>query len=153
QVPIVTQAVAVSVVIAVVGVLGVRVTRSERLLQAETPDEDHSTTWRQRLAIWRDPRTLLLGRTLLGMAFAEGSANDWLALTMVEDHGVDRTTGAIIFGVFVTAMTVGRLAGVRVLDRYGRVPVLRASAALAAFGLAIVIFVPNPWIATVGVVL
>lgn len=103
--------------------------------------------------MWRDSRTLLIGLIVLGMAFAEGSANDWLALAMVDGHGVDNATGAIVLGVFVTAMTVGRLLGVLVLDRYGRVPVLRASAVLATVGLLIVIFVPSAWIATIGVVL
>ena len=152
-VPIVAQAAAVSAVLMVVGLFGVRSTQSERVLVADAPDEDHSTTWRQRLGIWRDPRTLLIGVIVLGMAFAEGSANDWLALTMVEGHGTDKPTGALIFGVFVTAMTVGRLGGVRLLDRFGRVPVLRASAALAIVGLSIVIFVPSTWVAVVGVVL
>jgi MFS family permease len=58
-----------------------------------------------------------------------------------------------VFGVFVTAMTVGRLSGVRLLDRYGRVPVLRGTAALAAIGLLILIFVPIVWVAVIGVVL
>jgi fucose permease len=153
QVPIVVQAFGVSAVMVAVGVFGVRATQSERVLQSDAPGEDHSTTWRQRLSIWRDPRTLLIGLIVLGMAFAEGSANDWLALTMVEGHGVDKPTGAVVFGVFMTAMTVGRLGGVRLLDRFGRVPVLRASAALAVVGLSTVIFVPNPWFAVVGVVL
>jgi MFS family permease len=111
------------------------------------------STWRSRLAIWRDPRTILIGLIILGMAFAEGSANDWLALAMVDGHGVDNTTGALVFGVFVTAMTVGRIAGVPLLDRFGRVPVLRVSAVFAAVGLLLVIFGPAPAIAVVGVVL
>ena len=114
---------------------------------------DRAKTWRGRLDMWRDSRTLLIGLIVLGMAFAEGSANDWLALAMVDGHGVDNATGALVLGVFVTAMTVGRLLGVLVLDRFGRVPVLRASAALATVGLLIVIFVPSAWIATIGVVL
>ncbi|MHA6693748.1 MFS transporter [Homoserinimonas sp. A520] len=153
QVPIAVQAAVVSAVMVVAGLLGVMSTQSENVLQADSPDEDHGTTWRERLGVWRDPRTLLIGVIVLGMAFAEGSANDWLSLTMVEGHGVDKSTGALVFGVFVTAMTVGRLAGVRILDRFGRVPVLRASAALAVIGLLIVIFVPVAWIAVVGVVL
>ncbi|MEX1078274.1 MAG: MFS transporter [Homoserinimonas sp.] len=153
QVPIAVQAAVVSVMMVIVGLFGVAATQSENILHSETPDEDHSTTWRERLGIWRDPRTLLIGVIVLGMAFAEGSANDWLALTMVEGHGIDKPTGALVFGVFVTAMTVGRLAGVRLLDRFGRVPVLRASAALAVVGLLLVIFVPNPWLAVVGVVM
>ena len=109
--------------------------------------------WRSRLAIWRDRRTLLIGLIVLGMAFAEGSANDWLALAMVDGHGVDNATGAMIFGIFVTAMTAGRIGGVYVLDRFGRVLVLRASAALAGVGLVTVIFAPMAWLACIGVVL
>ena len=109
--------------------------------------------WRSRLAIWRDRRTLLIGVIVLGMAFAEGSANDWLALAMVDGHGVDNATGALVFGIFVTAMTVGRVGGVYVLDRFGRVPVLRVSAAFAGVGLVVVIFAPMAWLACVGVAL
>jgi len=115
--------------------------------------DDHSLTWRGRLAIWADSRTLLIGVLVLAAAFAEGSANDWLAIAMVDGHGVSNASGALVFGVFVTAMTVGRLTGVFLLDRFGRVPVLRGSFLLAAGGLLIVIFVPNPWIAAAGAVL
>lgn len=153
QVPIAVQATVVSAVIILAGLVGVLATQSENVLQADSPDDDTSTTWRERLGIWKDPRTLLIGIIVMGMAFAEGSANDWLSLVMVDGHGVDKPTGALVFGVFVTSMTVGRLAGVRILDRFGRVPVLRASAALAAAGLLIVIFVPNPAVAIVGVVM
>lgn len=120
---------------------------------AEAEHAEESTTWRERLAIWRDPRTLLVGVVVLAAAFAEGSANDWLALAMVDGHGVPNATGALVFGVFVTAMTAGRLGGVVLLDRFGRVPVLRASFLLAAVGLLLIIVVPNPWVATVGAVL
>jgi fucose permease len=109
--------------------------------------------WRGRLGIWRDRRTLLIGLIVLGMAFAEGSANDWLALAMVDGHGVGNATGALVFGIFVTAMTIGRVFGVYLLDRFGRVPVLRVSAAFAAVGLVVVIFAPVAWLAGIGVVL
>ena len=108
--------------------------------------------WRSRLAVWRDRRTLLIGLIVLGMAFAEGSANDWLALAMVDGHGVDNATGALVFGVFVTAMTIGRVFGVFLLDRFGRVPVLRMSALLAGIGLTTMIFAPNAGLAAAGVV-
>lgn len=117
----------------------------------DTPRE--ASTWRTRLSIWRDPRTLFIGLIVLGMAFAEGSANDWLSYAMVYGHGTGASTGALVFGVFVTAMTIGRLSGVKLLDRFGRVPVLRWSAVLAVIGLLLLIFSPIVWIAIVGVVL
>jgi fucose permease len=115
--------------------------------------DDHSLTWRGRLAIWGDQRTLLIGLLVLAAAYSEGSANDWLAIAMVDGHGVSNAAGALVFGVFVTAMTVGRLTGVYLLDRFGRVPVLRGSFLLASVGLLVVIFVPNPWVAAAGAVL
>jgi MFS family permease len=128
-----------------------------RFLMSETAvavgEEPHpASTWRSRLAIWKDPRTILIGLVVLGFAFTEGSSNDWLAYSMVHGHGTSRAVGAAVYGVFVAAMTVGRLSGVRLLDRFGRAPVLRATAALAAIGLLLFIFVPVFWIDLVGVV-
>jgi MFS family permease len=96
--------------------------------------------------------SLLIGLIVFGMAFAEGSANDWLSLGMVDGHHVTNAAGAAIFGVFVAAMTIGRVAGSILVDRFGRVPVLRASAGLAVIGLTLVIFVPNTVVAVIGVI-
>jgi len=117
---------------------------------SDTPSPDG---WRSRMAVWRDPRILLIGLIVLGMAFAEGSANDWLSLSMVDGYGTSNAGGAVVFGVFVTAMTIGRVLGGRVLDRFGRVPVLRGTAALAVAGLLLVILGPNQAVAVVGVAL
>ena len=121
---------------------------ADPLSDAPSPDG-----WRSRMAVWRDPRILLIGLIVLGMAFAEGSANDWLSLSMVDGYGTSNAGGAVVFGVFVTAMTVGRVLGGRVLDRFGRVPVLRGTAVLAVAGLLLVILGPNLGVAVVGVVL
>ena len=109
--------------------------------------------WRSRLAVWRSPRIILIGVIVLGMAFAEGSANDWLSLSMVDGYGITNAGGAAVFGIFVTAMTLGRLFGGKVLDRFGRIPVLRGTAVFAVVGLLLVILGPNVGVAIVGVVL
>ena len=49
--------------------------------------------------------------------------------------------------------TIGRWFGPHVLDRYGRAPVLRASAALAMIGLIVVVFGPSLMTAFIGTVL
>ncbi|HYI56850.1 MAG TPA: MFS transporter [Microlunatus sp.] len=107
----------------------------------------------ERLAVWRDPRTLLIGLMVLGMGFAEGAAEDWLPLATVDGYGVSETVGAALFGIFVVTMTIGRLAGVLLIDRFGRVTMLRASAAVAAVGLVITIFGPGAMTAAVGIAL
>ncbi|BDI21278.1 MFS transporter [Herbiconiux sp. L3-i23] len=108
---------------------------------------------RSRLSAWTEPRTLMIGVIVLGMAFAEGSANDWLALAMVDGHGLANDQAALVLSLFLLSMTVGRLAGVKLLDRFGRVPVLRASAVAAVLGLGLVIFVPDPAVAIAATVL
>ena len=121
----------------------------ERL--AEDGTATMALTFRQRMSIWIEPRTLLIGLIVLGMAFTEGSANDWLALAMVDDRGVDNGQGALLFGVFTVSMTVGRIIGGPLIDRVGRVIALRASGLAAAAGLAVVILVPSVPIAVVGI--
>lgn len=99
---------------------------------------------------WRDRRTLLLGVLVLGLALAEGAAGDWVALALADGHGQTDAAGAAGYGLFVTFMTIGRFAGTLVLDRFGRVPVMRWCAALAVVGLGLFVFAPAPWLAFVG---
>lgn len=115
-------------------------------------DEGAKGGFRAQVAAWREPRVLLIGVLVLGMAFAEGSANDWLALAMTDDRGFDDAQGALLFGVFAVAMTAGRIAGVPLLDRFGRVPVLRVAVAASAIGLAVVILVPFTPVMVAGIV-
>jgi MFS family permease len=88
---------------------------------------------------WREPRTLLIGMILLGFGFTEGTANDWLAISLVDGYRASETVGAIGFGTFVTAMTVSRLVGGYAIERWGRVVVLRITAAAATAGLLLVV--------------
>lgn len=110
-------------------------------------------TFRERMSTWLEPRTLLIGLLVLGMAFTEGSANDWLALAMVDDRGFTAGGGAFLYGVFTVAMTAGRIAGVPLLDRFGRVAVLRGAALSATVGLVLVILVPWTPVLVAGIVL
>ncbi len=100
---------------------------------------------------WRDVQLLLIGVVVLAMAFAEGSANDWLPLLMVDGHGFSPTSGSLIYAGFTLGMTVGRFTGGWFIDRYSRVAVVRASALMGALGIGLIIFVDSagwresPW--------
>jgi predicted MFS family arabinose efflux permease len=102
------------------------------------------------LAAWREPRTLLVGLLVLAFAFTEGTANDWIAYALVNGHGASETVGAVAFGFFVSAMTAGRMFGGSLLERFGRVPVLRAAAAVALVGLLLVVAGGSAPVALVG---
>ncbi|WP_369831148.1 MFS transporter [Cryobacterium sp. M15] len=121
--------------------------------EADAPTPAWRNRLRDSLAVWRDRKLLLIGVIVLGMTFAEGSANDWLALASVDGHGLSNTDGAIVFGVFVAAMTVGRVIGGPVLDRFGRVLVLRACAGIGIAGLALFILAPNTPLVIAGTIL
>jgi MFS family permease len=102
---------------------------------------------------WRDSRTLLIGVVVLGATLTEGAGNDWIAKASVDGLGTSESTGALMFALFVLAMTAMRFLGGRVIDKYGRVAVLRASMAAAAAGLCLFVLAGNVWLAAVGAAL
>lgn len=150
---------AIAVLIAVSVVIAVRFVprdssgadgRADASAEARPPWRDRL---RASLSVWRDGGLLLIGVIMLSMSFAEGSANDWIALAVVDGHGFDATTGALVFGVFTVSMTVARVLGGPVLDRFGRVLVLRVCSATGLVGLALFIFGTEPWMLVVGTAL
>ncbi|GHJ59936.1 MFS transporter [Nocardioides sp. OK12] len=87
-----------------------------------------------RRSAWTEPRTLAIGVMVLCFAMVEGTANDWLSLALIDGYGVEQWVGVAGFTLFVVAMTVGRLVGPLLLDRWGRAPVLLGCAGLALLG-------------------
>ncbi|MCX4851299.1 MFS transporter [Streptomyces sp. NBC_00893] len=104
-------------------------------------------------SVWKDRRLLLIGGVVLAMALAEGAANDWLPLLMVDGHGLDAALGSLVFVGFAAAMTLGRFSGTFFLNRFGRAAVVRASAVSGAIGLMLVIFSDSTAVAAAAVIL
>lgn len=100
---------------------------------------------------WAERRTVLIGLFVLGLALVEGSANDWVALALTTGYGTDQAFGAVGYGLFVTAMTSGRLLGTGVLSRHGRVAVMRVGCLLAIAGLAAFILSPWLWLGMIAI--
>jgi len=122
---------------------------------APTPEGSGSDGAGRRSAFdaWREPRTVLIGLLVFSAALTEGSANDWLALAVVDGFAVSDALGALAFGVFVAAMTAMRFAGTVLLDRFGRVRVLRVCAATGLVGLLVFGVVGSPVLALAGAAL
>lgn len=102
---------------------------------------------------YKDLQLILIGTIVLAMAFAEGSANDWLPLLMVDGHGFSPTSGSMIYVGFTLGMTVGRFTGGWFIDRYSRVAVVRACATMGILGIGLIIFVDNAFVAGISVIL
>lgn len=114
---------------------------------------DEQAAPRGPMAAWTEKRTVLIGVFVLCITFAEGTGNDWLGVASIDGYGTSDALGSVAYVVFVAAMTLGRWFGPGTLDRFGRVPVLRVSAACAFVGVVIVVFGPSFGTAIVGIVL
>jgi MFS family permease len=102
---------------------------------------------------WLEPRTLLIGVMVLALAMTEGTANDWLAIALVDGHDVSHAVGVAGFAVFVVAMTAGRMVGTGLIDRFGRVAVLWSTMGVAAAGVLLIVFAEPPALVVAGIVL
>lgn len=146
QVPLLIHLSVVSILIALAAWWG-----TSAYLPAFDEDSDEHTTTpaTKHRSAWTEPRTLIIGVMVLAAAFTEGTANDWMAVAFVDGHHLDPALGVIGLAVFLTFMTAGRILGTRWLDKYGRIPVLRAMFASAIVGCLLVVFGPT-WLAFLG---
>ena len=153
DVPVTAHLAAVALVVAVTVPLGTRsFLPDEHEAQDDPsaePGEDDVGHW----AGWTERRTLLIGVFVLAFAFAEGTANDWISVAVIDWYGTSAAVGTLTFAIFLSSMTAGRWLGPALLDRYGRVPVIRAVTALALGGLLLFVFGPGTGLAFVGAVL
>jgi predicted MFS family arabinose efflux permease len=120
---------------------------TQRFMPGVAPHEDSPAQDARRggqQSAWTEPRTLLIGVMVLAAAFTEGTANDWMAVAFVDGHGVSAAQGVLALTVFLVFMTAGRIAGTSVLDRHGRVPVLRALFGCALVGSLLVVYGSTP---------
>jgi len=115
--------------------------------------EEQKQNASNRRPFYKDIQLLLIGVIVLAMAFAEGSANDWLPLLMEDGHGFSPTSGSLIYAGFTLGMTLGRFFGGWFIDRYSRVAVVRASALMGGLGIALIIFIDSAWVAGASVIL
>lgn len=107
----------------------------------------------ERINLLKDKRILFLGLGILCITLAEGAANDWLALTVVEDFADTATNAGIAFAIFNLAMTVTRFFGGNISDRYGRRHTLQAMAITGSIGLLLVCFGTSVIFAWIGAAL
>lgn len=106
-----------------------------------------------RRPVIRDVRLIGLGVMTFCAAWAEGSANDWLALLLADERDASGAEAALGFAVFSAAMTGARVAGNKVVASLGRVPTLRWGAALSAVGVVLLLGVPTLAAAYLGALL
>ena len=113
------------------------------------PHERHGAAGGSGLSLPRGP-LLLLG-VLAGIGLvAEGAMYDWSVLYLRQDVEAPPRTASLGYASFSAAMAAGRFAGDWVRARMAPVPLLRASGALGAAGMALALAVPQPWAVLAG---
>jgi MFS family permease len=90
---------------------------------------------------------------VLAFTFAEGAGNDWIGVASIDGHGAAPSVATLAFAAFLTAMTVGRWFGPALLDRYGRVRVVRALALVGGAGAVTFVYAPVTPLVFAGAVL
>ena len=153
HVPVTAHLVVVAILVAVAVIVAVRsFVPDDSDDTAPVPDPaDAGSSLRRTLTAWTEPRTLLIGVFVLAFAFTEGTGIDWINVAVIDDYGASATVGTLAFAAFLAAMTTGRWFGPRLLDRYGRVSVLRVLAVCGLVGVALFVFGRHPAVAFAGV--
>src|SRR6266446_6191957 len=99
---------------------------------------------------WPTRAVLFLGLLAFAGLLAEGAMADWSAVYLHDSLAASPAVAATGFAAFSLAMTVGRLAGDRIVGRLGAGPALRASGAVAGAGLGAALLINAPPAAIVG---
>jgi hypothetical protein len=123
-----------------------------RVDAAEQPPSDEgagSGTVRGWLGGWTRP-VVLLGALAFCFTLAEGAGLNWSAVYVADSLGGTEALGAIGLGVFLGAVTLGRLAGDRLVSRFGAVRVFRAGAVVAGAGFGGALLLDTPLAGLVG---
>jgi len=94
-----------------------------------------------------------LGALAFCFTLAEGAGLNWSAVYVADALGGTETLGAIGLGVFLGAVTLGRLVGDRLVSSLGAVRVFRAGAVIAGVGFGGALLVDAPVAGLVGLAL
>ncbi|MEU2118365.1 MFS transporter [Streptomyces sp. NPDC016459] len=93
---------------------------------------------------------LVIGAIGFCAVFAEGASLDWSAVYLRDELGSSAGLAAASTTAFALTMTVARLVGDRVVDRFGAVRTVRVGGAVATLGGVMVVLAPHAAVAMAG---
>ncbi|MFJ5097903.1 MULTISPECIES: MFS transporter [unclassified Streptomyces] len=93
---------------------------------------------------------LVIGAVGFCAVFAEGASLDWSAVYLRDELGGSAGLAAASTTAFALMMAVARLAGDRVVDRFGAVRTVRVGGAAATLGGVMVVVAPHAAVAMAG---
>ncbi|WP_329341410.1 MFS transporter [Streptomyces sp. NBC_00663] len=93
---------------------------------------------------------LLIGAVGFCAVFAEGASLDWSAVYLRDQLETSAGLAAACTTGFTLTMAIARLAGDRIVDRYGSVRTVRAGGVLAVLGGLLIVVANHPAVAMAG---
>ncbi|MFI7894626.1 MFS transporter [Streptomyces sp. CACIS-1.16CA] len=93
---------------------------------------------------------LIIGAVGFCAVFAEGASLDWSAVYLRDVLGSSDGLAAASTTAFALMMAVARIAGDRIVDRFGAVRTVRTGGVMATAGGLLVVFSPSPAAAMCG---
>ncbi|MEU2244274.1 MFS transporter [Streptomyces sp. NPDC018338] len=93
---------------------------------------------------------LIIGAIGFCAVFAEGASLDWSAVYLRDELGSSAGLAAASTTAFALTMAVARLAGDRVVDRFGAVRTVRVGGVVATLGGLLVVLAPHAAVAMAG---
>jgi len=115
------------------------------------PVPEHTAASKRGPRFSLPPKSLqVLGVIAFCGALGEGAMADWSALFIHDDLGGSEGVAAFGFAAFSTTMLIGRFAGDRVIERFGRVPVMRAGGVVATIGMVVALLPGSIGVALAG---
>jgi fucose permease len=96
------------------------------------------------------PRVTFLGGLVFCCLVGEGAAADWSTVYLRDNLGSTAGVAALAYASFSALMLAGRLVGDRLAGALGAVRLVRASAVLAALGLAAGLAINRPYAGILG---
>jgi MFS family permease len=157
RVPVAVHLAAVAVVVALAVPAAARRFVADRDRPDRTdPGAPSGTTaagHRAAFRAWRERRTVLIGCFVLAFTFAEGVGSDWIGVATIDGHGAVPSVATLTFATFLAAMTIGRWYGPGLLDRFGRVRVVRTLAVIGGAGVVLFVYAPATPLVFAGAVL
>jgi MFS family permease len=97
----------------------------------------------ERRFAWPRGPLALIGLVAFCAFLLDGAGYNWIAVQLRSERGAAPGLAAAAFMLYALTLTAGRLAADRLVARFGRVRVVRASALVAAAGCGIAVAVPG----------
>ena len=111
--------------------------------EADREEPEHTVEGGRSLRRAAVPALATLGVLAICGAFVEDAGASWSALYLRSELDAGAAMAGLGFVALSVAMTIGRLTGDRVVDRFGQRAVVRAGGALTAAGMGLALAVPS----------